>query len=322
MSAPTASVVITTHSRPRLLEAALRSCLANATRRGLPFEVVVADNSATRYAAAVLARFPTTPPLRAVPCAPANISVARNAGLRAAAAPLVAFLDDDQEVEPGWLDALVGTLERTGADAAVGVVRPRLEPGATPAPWDPESRQFSRLGALPDGAPIAVSGPARPRDFVMGTGNSIWRASTCFTDPAPFDPGFGTCGGEDLELFLRLERRGRRFAWCAGAVACEVVPSSRLAMRYALLRAYSGGQVYAAAMLRHRGIGLPRLLAAAMAQALGQGALALALWPFAAARGRFGRAALAAAGALGKLSWGRRVALYRAEAAQRQGRPA
>ncbi len=146
---PAASVVITTHSRPLLLAAALRSCLANATRRGLAFEVVVADNSAAGHAAAVLAGIETEVPLRAVPCAPANISVARNAGLHAARAPLVAFLDDDQEVESGWLDALVDTLHRTGADAAVGVVLPRLAPGVEPAPWDPESRQFSRAAPWP-----------------------------------------------------------------------------------------------------------------------------------------------------------------------------
>lgn len=316
MTLPAASVVITTHSRPRLLEAALRSCLANATRRGLAFEVVVADNSAAGHAAPIVAALESQVPLRAVPCAPANISVARNAGLRAARAPLVAFLDDDQAVEPGWLDALVATIERSGADGAVGVVRPRLEPGATPAPWDPESRQFSRIGTLADGAPIAISGPHRPRDFVVGTGNSIWRAATCFTEAAPFDHGFGTCGGEDLELFLKLERRGRRFVWCAGAVAHEQVPASRFALRYALLRAYSGGQVYAAATLRHGGASAPRMVASGLAQAAGQGALALALWPFPAVRGRFGRAALAAMGGLGKLTWWRRVALYHAEAAQ------
>lgn len=316
MSAPVASIVITTHSRPLLLEAALRSCLAHATRRGLDFEVVVADNSPDGHAAAVLARLDPQVPLRAVPCSPPNISVARNAGLRAARAPLVAFLDDDQEVEPGWLDALVDTLERTGADAVLGAVRPLLPPGVDPAPWDPESRQFSRLSPMPEGAPVIAGGPSRTRDFVVGAGNSLWRAATCFTEPEPFDLGYGACGGEDLELFLRLERAGRRFAWCPYAVALEKVPASRFALRYALLRAYSGGQVFAALSRRHGG-GSTTLRGAA--QFLAMGLLALLLWPFPDARGRFGRAALAAAAGLGKLTWWRRVALYHAEAAQRAG---
>lgn len=316
MSTPVASIVITTHSRPLLLEAALRSCLAHATTRGLDFEVVVADNSPDGHAAAVLARLDSHVPLRAVPCSPPNISVARNAGLRAARAPLVAFLDDDQEVESGWLDALVDTLERTGADVALGAVRPSLPPGVPPAPWDPESRQYSRLSAMPDAAQVIAGGPARTRDFVVATCNTLWRASTCFADPAPFDPGFGASGGEDLDLFLRLEGAGRRFVWCPGAVALEKVPRSRLALRYALLRAYSGGQVFAALSRRHGGAGATWRGAV---QFLAMGPLALLLWPFPAARGRFGRAALAAAGGLGKLTWWRRVALYHAEAAQRAG---
>lgn len=319
MSLPVASIVITTHSRPLLLEAALRSCLAHATMRGLDFEVVVADNSPDGHAAAVLARLDPQMPLRAVPCSPPNISVARNAGLRAARAPLVAFLDDDQEVEPGWLDALVETLERTGADAALGAVRPSLPPGVAPAPWDPESRLFSRLSAMPDGAEVIAGGPARTRDFVVGAGNSIWRAATCFTEPEPFDRGFGACGGEDLELFLRLARQGRRFVWCPFAVVGEKVPASRFALRYALLRAYSGGQVYAALALRHSGANPVGMALRGLGQVVVMGLMALLLWPFPAARGRFGRAALAAAGGLGKLTWRRRVALYHAEAAQRAG---
>lgn len=317
MTLPAVSIVVTTHSRPLLLEAALRSCLAHATRRGLEFELVVADNSPDGHAAGVLARIETDRPMRAVPCGPPNISVARNAGLRAARAPLVAFLDDDQEVEPGWLDALVDTLERTGADAVLGAVRPTLAPGVDPAPWDPESRLFSRLSPMPEGAPVIAGGPSRTRDFVVGAGNSLWRAATCFTDPEPFDPGYGACGGEDLELFLRLERAGRRFAWCPYAVALEKVPASRFALRYALLRAYSGGQVFAALSQRYSGASAAGTALRGLAQLLGMGPLALLLWPFPAARGRFGRAAMTAAGGLGKLTWRRRVALYHAESAQR-----
>lgn len=319
MSTPVVSVVITTHSRPLLLEAALRSCLAHATTRGLDFEVVVADNSPDAHAAGVLARLDATVPLRAAPCSPSNISVARNAGLRAARAPLVAFLDDDQEVEPGWLDALVDTLQRTGADVVLGVVRPSLPPGVAPAPWDPKSRLFSRLSAMPDGAEVVAGGPARTRDFVVGTGNSLWRADTCFTEPEPFDHAFGACGGEDLELFLRLEGAGRRFVWCPGAMVREKVPASRFALRYALLRAFSGGQVYAALALRHSGASPVGMALHGLGQVVVMGLVALLLWPFPGARGRFGRAALAAAGGLGKLTWRRRVALYHEEAAQRAG---
>jgi succinoglycan biosynthesis protein ExoM len=52
-----------------------------------------------------------------------NISVARNACLDAASAPLVAFIDDDEVASPEWLTALVTTLESGDADVVLGPVR-------------------------------------------------------------------------------------------------------------------------------------------------------------------------------------------------------
>jgi succinoglycan biosynthesis protein ExoM len=248
---PAASIVICTYNRPALLRAALLSCLRDATRNGLRFEIVVADNSVAGHAAAIVGGLPESDvPIRIVPVAPPNISLARNAGLRAGRAPLVAFMDDDLELEPGWLDALVGTLETTGADAAIGPLRPRFATGAAPD-WDPTGSRFANVIDRPTGSVIAVSGPDKPEGFAPSTACSIWRAATCFTDPEPFDPVFGACGGEDLDLFLRLARRGRRFAWCAEAGVRETVPAGRMQLGYQRLRAYSGAQVYAAATVKN-----------------------------------------------------------------------
>jgi succinoglycan biosynthesis protein ExoM len=217
-----ASVVICTYNRPALFAAALRSCLRDATRRALPFEIVIADNSVSGHAAGIVAaeRAGEKTAVRVVTVAPPNISLARNAGLRAAAAPLVAFLDDDLEVEPGWLDALVDVLAATGADVALGPVRPRF-PGGNPPDWDPAGARFTRVLACPTGSPVAAGGREKPAGFAVSTASSIWRVKTCFTDAAPFDPAFGACGGEDLDLFLRLARRGRRFVWRACGKRCR-----------------------------------------------------------------------------------------------------
>ena len=103
-------------------------------------------------------------------------------------------------------------------------------------------------------------------------------------------------------------------------MAREKVPASRFALRYALLRAFGGGQVYAALALRHSGANPVAMAARGLGQVVVMGLVALLLWPIPAARRRFGRAALTAAGGLGKLSWRRRLALYRQEAAERAGR--
>ncbi|WP_419899869.1 glycosyltransferase family 2 protein [Roseomonas sp. USHLN139] len=321
LSAPAVSVVICTFNRLTLLKAAVESCLRDGTRRGTPFEIVIADNSpsghAADYAAGLVAE---GHPVRWVPASPPNISRARNAGLKAAAAPLVAFLDDDLEVEPGWLDHLVETLEKTGADVAISPVRPRFASGQAPD-WDPEGAAFTRVLPFPSGTPVPASGPGRHKGFAVSTASSLWRRETCFTEAEPFDPAFGASGGEDLDLFLRLERRGCRFVWCAEAGVWEAIPASRMAVSYQIMRAYSGGQVFVATSL-HNGDGRVGAAASMMSKGAAQlvfGAAAVLLAGAAApltgvaGRRRLVRHLLRAAAAAGKLTWWRKLALYHVE---------
>ncbi len=321
MTSPAASVVICTYNRLQMLQDAVGSCLRDGSQRGTGFEVVVADNSPTGHARAFVEGLAAAgQPVRWVPASPPNISVARNAGLRAAAAPLVAFMDDDLQLEPGWLDHLLDTLDATGADVAVGPVRPRFAAGAAPD-WDPAGNRFTRVLAVPSGTPLVAGGPGRTRGFAISTASSLWRAATCFTDPAPFDPAFGASGGEDYDLFLRLEARGRRFVWCAEAGVWETIPTSRTALRYQAMRAYSGAQVYTAAAVRHaRAPG--RSAANIMARGAVQAVLgSVALLGAAVSRPLSGEAGrqrmvghmLATAAAAGKLLWWRKLALYHVE---------
>ena len=323
MTEPVASVVICTYNRLQMLQAAVASCLQDATVRGTPFEVVVADNSPSGHArdfAAGLAAAGKA--VRWVHASPPNISVARNAGLHAAAAPLVAFMDDDLVLEPGWLDHLLDTLGSSGADVAVGPVRPRFAAGAAPA-WDPDGSRFTRTLPLPSGTPLIVGGAGRLRAFSISTASSLWRRASCFTDAAPFDPAFGASGGEDLDLFLRLEGRGCRFVWCAEAAVWETIPAGRTALRYQAMRAYSGSQVYTAASVRHAVAPRRRaanIMARGAVQALaGVGAVAVSglLRPLTGQRGRqqVVRHLLATAAAAGKIFWWRKLPLYHVEKA-------
>ncbi|PZW40424.1 succinoglycan biosynthesis protein ExoM [Humitalea rosea] len=318
--APIVSVVICTYNRPALFARTLRICLDQATLTGLAHEIVVADNGPARHAQGIVDRMAATVPVRCIPCGPPNISIARNAGIAAARAPLIAFLDDDLEVAPGWLDALVAVMADDRVDAALGPVRPVFEDGRPPG-WDPGASAFTRVLDLPTGTPIAAAGPLQPPGFVVSTASSIWRRATCFTDPAPFDVAYGASGGEDLDLFLRLQNRGRRFAWCAGAAVMETVLPHRTGFPFNRQRAYTFAQAYASATVGNAPHPLRtalRLRAIGLAQAVVHGGVAvllsLAAWLLPAARPLAQRQALRAVAGWGKVAWHDRHGLYQSEA--------
>ena len=320
---PVASVVICTYNRLRMLEHAVASCLRDATARGTPFELVIADNSPSAHAKALAEDLAASGNLvRWVHATPPNISVARNAGLRTAVAPLVAFMDDDLELERGWLDHLLDTLERTGADVVLGPVRPRF--AGTPPAWDPDLARFTRVIDAPSGTPIEAGGARKGGGFVVSTASSLWRRDTCFTDAEPFDPAFGVSGGEDLDLFLRLQARGRRFVWCAEASVWETIPASRTALRFQALREFTGAQVYTATSVRHSNAPWVRtadiMARGAVQVAIGTGAVVVAglLAPITgpAGRRRLVRHIFKTAAGAGKLFWFRKAPLYHTEKPQ------
>ncbi|MCJ2013390.1 glycosyltransferase family 2 protein [Methylobacterium sp. J-076] len=309
------SVVICTFERPALLAALLRSLIGQGGTAGGDVEIVVVDNSDGETARpAVEALAAAAPmPLRYLTAHPANISVARNAGCRASRGEAVAFLDDDQQAEPGWLAAVLDGLERFPHDAFFGPITPHFE---DPTAVTPAARTlFTRAWTEPAGREVFALRRPASQPFVVSTANSIFRRSTTLMEPEPFDPDFGQCGGEDLHLLSRLAREGRRFAWLPEARATDFVPRHRCGTGYLVRRHFAGGQAYAATVIRTS----PRPLrdeAVLTAKSLVQVGM-LPLTGIAMLRREApGRSlAIRAAGIAGKLLWRRLYPLYRAEAA-------
>src|SRR5258708_686970 len=122
------SIIIPTYNRPDRLVRAIRSCLG---QRGVEtgYEIVVVDNNPDGAAAdAVVAIAAGSPvPIRYVAEPRPGISHARNTAIAAARGRCLAFLDDDQEAEPGWLAAHLSALRRYDAEVVFGPFHPRFE---------------------------------------------------------------------------------------------------------------------------------------------------------------------------------------------------
>ncbi len=232
---------------------------------GVAIRVVVADNDETPSARdrveAAFARHGMSGIYLHAPAR--NISIARNACLDAATAPLVAFVDDDETVRPDWLARLLARHAETGAAVVFGRVA-AVYPKNAPA-WlsraDLHSTQVQfRNGAIDGGY----------------TCNVLMRRDVVAADR--FNPAFGRTGGEDTTFFTELQRRGAAMAYAHDAVVEEPVTASRASLKWLTTRAFRSGQTYG--LLRiHKGEGRTKVAAVSLAKvAVFLAAVVLQIW--------------------------------------------
>ncbi|WP_162834591.1 glycosyltransferase family 2 protein [Amycolatopsis circi] len=221
-SAPPVSVVVPTADRTDQV----RDCVKSLLAAEYPdLEVVLVDNRPDSAASAGLAELAAAHArVRYVAEPVPGVSRARNTGAAAARGELIAFVDDDIEVDRWWAANLAAEFADARVDCATSLV--------LPASLDtPAQRKFEELKGFGHGARRVVFGPAHaakdphssfaPGEFGPG-GCAMWRRSAldrlCGFDPL-LGPGTATRAGEDLELFLRLARSGGTVVYTPHAVA-------------------------------------------------------------------------------------------------------
>ena len=289
------AVIIPTLRRTDSLERALRSVFAQAEALERVSAVVVADNDPDGSAGPLVMRLAADAPVALTYAhAPVpGVATARNVGLAATDAPLIAFLDDDEAASPRWLAALLEAQVQIGADVVFGPIRGRV-PANTGWTTDYLEAFFGRTGPAETGLV----------DEPWGCGNSLMVRATALPGPTPFDTAADQTGGEDDKLFAALSARGGRYGWAADAWADEFAPPHRATLRYALTRAFAYGQgpsQTAAAARDWPGVARWMLIGAAQAGVWGLASLAL----FLLRRPSRARAYDRLARGLGKVLWQR-----------------
>lgn len=133
MSGTRIDVVIPAYQAERWLAAAIESVLA---QRDAPLgEVIVVDNGSSDGTGRIARGFGA--PVRCLTTGPTGSGHARNVGIQAAGAALLAFLDADDLMVAGGLEARRRALEESGADLVAGLVLPFRD--GQPLPADPNA---------------------------------------------------------------------------------------------------------------------------------------------------------------------------------------
>jgi succinoglycan biosynthesis protein ExoM len=246
------AIAVVTCRRPAGLARLVASLDELETPAGAEVELLIVENGADRIEPA---RRPSAGRAISWHHEPRpGIPFARNRALEIAARQgfdAVAFIDDDETASPGWLAALVASLQRNEAAAATGPALPALPPGSPR--WATSSGVFE-YPRHPDGAVV----PWAFTHCVL-LRLEAWRASG-----VRFDERLAFSGGSDTHFFRRLAAAGHRIVWSEDAIAHEWYPPGRITLRWVLQRSYRIGvtDVWIERDVRSRG--LPAAGAAAL----------------------------------------------------------
>ena len=201
---PRVSVFVLTQKDPGLLAGCLTS-LAEHLPASVPAEVLVLCNGASAEVVTFMQRQVAG---ARVFVSPVNLGFGggNNKLAREARGELLLLLNDDAEVEPGWLEPLVQTLDEHPRAAAVGsrILFPdgRVQEAGSVLFDDASTAPVGR------GLPAGSGAWAFRRTVDFTSANSLLLRASAYQQVGGFDEGYYPAYYEDLDLALALREAG------------------------------------------------------------------------------------------------------------------
>jgi succinoglycan biosynthesis protein ExoM len=233
------TVCICTFRRASLMHT-LHSVANQVLSNDTECQIIVVDNDAARTAEPIVRSFRALISkinLEYVQAPGQNISIARNAGLKACRTRWLAFIDDDETAASDWIERLMA--RRHGAAAVFGPCK---------AIYSDETPKWIRIGDY-------HSHHAQPRYGVVDTGytsNVLIDMDIIRALKVQFDESFGRTGAEDTDFFYALHRHGGHLAFAPDAFVYEVVSNARATLGWVMRRRLRVGQTFAKLQKRYR----------------------------------------------------------------------
>ena len=191
---PEATVVIPLFDKGPWIARAIASVLRQSAR---DFAVIVVDDASRDDGPERVAAF-TDARIRLIRRTHAGASAARNAGIRSAQSPFIAFLDADDEWEPDHLETLL-RLHKRRPEAGVCATAVRFIRRQDGAPQDPTYFGFPEApweGIIPDYFQSAAMGKPPVCSSAAGIPAKVLEETGLFPE--------GVDLGEDLDLWGRI----------------------------------------------------------------------------------------------------------------------
>lgn len=236
------SIVIATYNRSAMLMQTLQSVVEQTLPHD-EWECVVVNNNSTDSTAtdfeAFVARYPDYN-LRMVLETNQGLSYARNRGIRESEGEYIAIVDDDERIAPEFVASYVALFDDVpDAVAAGGPIvaeyptgRPRWMSAFTERPiantmyFGEEVREFPR-GRVPGGGNMALRRSAVRRYGVFDTSLGY--------------VGESLVGGEESDLFERLQIAEAKYYYVPKAVMYHIIPKEKLTTEYLRRLSYNVG---------------------------------------------------------------------------------
>ena len=230
---PEVSIVLPTYNRAADLPQAIDSALQQ-TAPPDTYELIVVDNNSTDETSRVVDQLVRQHPgrIQGVLERKQGVAFARNAGIGAARAEIVAFFDDDVRVAPDWIETIRRVFrERPDLECVGGKVLPAWS--APPPPWLTRTH-WAPLALQDFGDTSMVLSPENPKGLISA--NLSCRKSL-LTRIGGFSPLFqrvkdGIGSLEDDEWIRRLWNAGGRALYLPDLIAYTEVPDTRLTRAY------------------------------------------------------------------------------------------
>jgi glucosyl-dolichyl phosphate glucuronosyltransferase len=236
------TVILCTFNRCESLANALKSVAGSRMPESTAWEVIVVDNNSSDDTPRVVKEFQRRFPqrFRYIFEAKPGKSNALNRGIRETDARVLAFMDDDVQVDPDWLQLLTGVFRDERYVGAGGRILP--ERGFVPPGWLASLERYSL-------APLAMfdlgCDPGELKEAPFGT-NMAFRREV-FARYGDFRRDLGPQPGseirsEDTEFGMRVLRAGERLWYEPSAVVYHAVPRHRVTQTYFLKWWYGKGR--------------------------------------------------------------------------------